>query len=61
MSGALLVTNENVVNLRIAAERVVCRKDSAPGIPKDVLHPFADQALPQDLRTGSHFAFTSSI
>jgi len=56
----LLVANENVVNFRVPTKRVVCRKDRAAGIAKDVLHSFSDQALPQDLRTGSHGFFTSS-
>jgi hypothetical protein len=60
MGCALLVANENVVNLWVSAKRIVSWKDCAARVSKDVLHSLSDQALPQDLRTGLHRSFISS-
>ena len=49
--GALLVANEDVVD-RVLRHRVVDRQDRAAGVTEDGVDSFADEAFPDDLRSG---------
>ncbi len=55
MSGALLVTHQNVLNLVLLEEFVIDREHSATGITEDALDALIDQSLNDHFRAG-HFA-----
>jgi hypothetical protein len=52
MACALLVANEDVVEGRELAERVISWKDGAAGIAEDMRGSFAANAFPENFCTG---------
>ena len=51
MSRTLFVAHEDVVNLRLFAERVIGRQNCSARITEDMLHAFPLQAFPDNLST----------
>jgi hypothetical protein len=52
MNRCLFVAHQDVLDLILRVQRVVDVKDSAAGIPKDVLDPFFLKAADDNFRTG---------